>query len=124
LYVVLRTRIMPRSGRDFDGRTSSTSLNTYSSSPGRTARGQLNSSKPTPRMPPAGLNSPSTISRMLIAAVCQPLAANPANGDCCAAASSRWNGCGSYALAKAKISSLSTRLRPLLKTCPTAKSSR
>ena len=47
------------------------------SSPGRTGRGQLRSSKPTPRMPPAGLNSPSTISRMVIAAVCQPLAASP-----------------------------------------------
>src|SRR5262249_51041549 len=52
--VVLRTRIMPRSGRDFDGRTSSTSLRTCNSSPGRTARGQLSSSKPTPKIPPAG----------------------------------------------------------------------
>ena len=75
------TRIMPRSGRDFDGRTSSISLLTRSSSPGRTGSGQLNWSKPTPRMPPAGLNSPSTISRMVIAAVCQPLAASPLNGD-------------------------------------------
>src|SRR5262245_57442900 len=39
---------MPRSGRDFDGRTSRISLSTCSSSPGRTGRGQLRSSKPTP----------------------------------------------------------------------------
>jgi hypothetical protein len=34
-------------------------------------------SNPVPTMPPAGLRSPSTIRRMVIAAVCQPLAANP-----------------------------------------------
>ena len=38
---MVRTWIMPRSGRDFDGRTSSTSLLACNSSPGRTGRGQL-----------------------------------------------------------------------------------
>src|SRR5713226_20907 len=47
------------------------------SSPGRTGRGQRNSSAPAPTMPPAGLRSLSTSSRMVMAAVCQPLAASP-----------------------------------------------
>src|SRR5213592_3832287 len=46
------------------------------SSPGRTGRGQRNSSAPAPTMPPAGLRSLSTRSRMVTAAVCQPLAAS------------------------------------------------
>ena len=32
-------------------------------------------------MPPAGLNSPSAMSRMVSAAVCQPLAAKPRNTE-------------------------------------------
>jgi hypothetical protein len=49
--VVVRTLISPCSGRDFHRRTSSTSLSTHRSSPGRTGRGQRNSSKPAPTMP-------------------------------------------------------------------------
>src|SRR5712691_3560251 len=75
--VVVRTLIRPWSGRDCDGRISSTSLSIRSSSPGRTGRGQRHSSKPAPTMPPAGVKSLSTRSRMVTAAVCQPLAASP-----------------------------------------------
>src|SRR5712691_2465065 len=52
--VVVRTLSSPWSGRDCDGRTSSTSLSTRSSSPGRTGRGQRHASTPVPTMPPAG----------------------------------------------------------------------
>jgi hypothetical protein len=82
-------------GRRLDGRTSSTSLSVRRSSPGRTGRGHWSSSKPAPTMPPAGLKSLSTSSRMVTAAVCQPLAASPPNIVSRAAPSSRWNGCGS-----------------------------
>ncbi len=60
--VLLRTR--------FDGRTSITSHSTRNSSPGRTGRGQRHSSRPAPTMPPAGLSSVSTSSRIVTAAVC------------------------------------------------------
>jgi hypothetical protein len=40
--------------------------------PGRTGFGQRNSSNPAPMTPPVGLSSPSTRSRMIRAAVCQP----------------------------------------------------
>src|SRR5438128_986107 len=44
--------MIPCVGRDFDGRTSSTSPSMQSSSPGRTGKGQRNSSKPAPTIPP------------------------------------------------------------------------
>src|SRR6267143_3348399 len=75
-------------------------------------------------IPPAGFNSLSTRSRMVIAAVCHPLAANPRNIEPRAASSSRWKGCGSNSAAKVLIRSFSTRRRPEPKVCPTAKSSR
>src|SRR5262249_51659829 len=53
LNVVVRTFTRPCAGRDFDGRTARISLSRWSSSPGRTGRGQRNSSKPAPRMPSA-----------------------------------------------------------------------
>src|SRR5262249_17128535 len=58
--VVVRSLISPWFGFDRDGRTSSTSLSTRNSSPGRTGFGQRNSSNPAPMTPPAGLSSPST----------------------------------------------------------------
>src|SRR5439155_6403583 len=122
--VVVRTLINPWSGRDLDGRTSSTSLSTRSSSPGRTGRGQRNSSKPAPTMPPAGFRSLSTRSLMVTAAVCQPLAASPPNIVSRAASSSRWKGCGSKSAAKVLMRSLSMRSCPDRKVWPTAKSSR
>jgi hypothetical protein len=71
--VVVRTLISPCSGRDFERLTSRTSLSRRLSSPGRTGRGWRNSSKPAPTMPPAGLGSVSTKSRVVTAAVDQPL---------------------------------------------------
>jgi hypothetical protein len=61
---------------------------------------------------------------MVKAAVCHPLAARPLKKDFAAAASSRWNGCGSYAAANCLIAAASTRIRPDRYFCPTAKSSR
>jgi hypothetical protein len=116
--VVVRTFIRPWFGSDFDGRTSSTSLSIRSSSPGRTGRGQRNSSNPAPTMPPAGLSSLPTRSRMVRAAVCQPLATNPWKIVSCGAASSRWKGCGSNSAAKALICSLLIRSRQELKSAP------
>jgi len=52
-------------------------------------------SPPAPMMAPASGNPLSTRRRMVIAAVCQPLAANPANSVPFAFSSSRWKGCGS-----------------------------
>src|SRR5881396_1691563 len=75
-------------------------------------------------IPPAGFNSLSTSSRMVIAAVCQPLAANPPKIEPRAASSSRWKGCGSNSAAKVLIRSFSTRRRPEPNVCPAAKSSR
>jgi hypothetical protein len=66
--VVVRSLTSPCSVRDFDGRTSSTSLSRLSSSPGRTGRGQA-ISPPAPTTPPASFRSPSTRSRMVKAGV-------------------------------------------------------
>jgi hypothetical protein len=82
-------------------------------------RGQRNSSNPAPTMPPAGLGSLSTSTRIVIAAVCQPLAARPRNTLSRAVLSSRWNGCGSNSAAKALIRSASTRNAPEPKVWPT-----
>ena len=46
-------------------------------SPGRTGRGHRSSSAPAPIEPPAILSSLSTISLIVRAAVCQPLATRP-----------------------------------------------
>jgi len=75
-------------------------------------------------MPPAIGAPPSTRSRMVSAAVCQPLAASPPNSVAFAAVSSRWNGWGSYWAAKLFISAVSTRRLAERKICPAAKSSR
>ena len=63
----------PRSGREREGRTSSTSHSTRSTSPGRVAEGQF-SSAPAPIMPPECPAASCASSRMVMAAVCQPLA--------------------------------------------------
>src|SRR5260370_295446 len=109
---------------DFEGLRWRASRSRWRSSPGRTGRAQRSWSSPAPRMPPAGWSSLSTRSRMVIAAVCQPLAASARNIEPRAASSSRWKGCGSNSAAKALIRSFSTRKRPEPKVCPTAKSSR
>lgn len=74
--VRLCTVIMPRSGRERDGVTASTSLSTVSVSPGRVGRGHF-SSPPAPINPPAMGMPLFTSSDMVIDAVCQPLAARP-----------------------------------------------
>ena len=51
-FVSLRTVAVPRSGRDFDGLSSSTSLTTVSTSPGRVGRGH-SMVPPEPMMPPS-----------------------------------------------------------------------
>jgi hypothetical protein len=78
--VVTRTVTTPCSGRERDGRVSMISISTRSTSPGRTGFDQI-SSPPVPRMPPAGRKSLATHSRIDKAAVCQPLAARPANTE-------------------------------------------
>jgi hypothetical protein len=52
-------------------------------------KGQRNSSNPAPTIPPAGLRSLSTSNFIVMAAVCQPLAARPRNIVLRAASSSR-----------------------------------
>ena len=79
--------MVPRSGRERDGVTSTTSLSTWSTSPGRVGAGQLNS-PPAPTKPPASGGPLSTFRRIVIAAVCQPLAAKPLKNVRSAACSS------------------------------------
>jgi len=50
--------------------------------------------------------------------VCQPLAMSPPNGPSAAATGSRWNGCGSYSLAKAMISASLIEKLPQSTVCP------
>jgi hypothetical protein len=65
-----------------------------------------------------------TRSRMVGAAVCQPLAARAPKNEPRAASSSRWNGCGSNWAASALIPAVSTRSVPDTCFCPGSKSSR
>jgi len=61
---------------------------------------------------------------MVTAAVCQPLAANPANSVPFALSSSRWKGCGSNWPANALICAASMTWVALANRRPTARSSR
>ena len=79
--------------RTNDGAISATLLSTRKASPGRAGLGHEISLPPP--MIPAARGTLSTSSFMVIAAVCHPLAASPAKIVLLAAASSRWNGCGS-----------------------------
>src|SRR5206468_6977334 len=63
-------------GRERDGRRSTISVSTVRTSSGRTTLGQRNSSTPRPMAPSAKFNV-CTNSRIVMAAVCQPLAINP-----------------------------------------------
>ena len=103
----MRTVSIPRSGRDRDGRIASIVLSAVSTSPGRVGCGQL-SSPPAPIAPPAIGSAPSVSSRMVIAAVCQPLATSSPKKLSRAAASSVWKGCGSNSAANALIASAVT----------------
>jgi len=81
----------PRLGSDFDTRTSVTSSSTWSRSPGRVGVGHARSIE-APMIPVANGRPVVTSSRMVMAAVCQPLAASPLKKVSCADSSSRWNG--------------------------------
>ena len=87
--VWVRILMIPWSGRDFDGRTSRTSETMCSVSPGRTGRGHLSLLGSGSDQPPAIRRSPSTINRIVRAAVCQPLATSPPKKVAAAARSSR-----------------------------------
>ena len=65
----------------------------------------------------------SHIMRIAIAQVCQPLAERRPKSEASAAASSRWNGCGSNSRAKARTASRVTGMWPNSRTLPTGKSS-
>src|SRR3984893_7545057 len=67
---------MPRSARERDGLTSTTSVSTRKASPGRVGFGQL-SVPPVPISSPASRSPPVTSSLIVRDAVCQPLAARP-----------------------------------------------
>ena len=114
---------MPRSGREREGVDWITSLTTWITSPGRVGMGQL-ISPPAPTMPPAIGAPPSTMRRIVIAMVCQPLAARPLKSVAFAASSSRWNGCGSKSRAKALISGAVTCFVALVNRAPTGRSSK
>ena len=75
-------------GREREGVNSSTSLTTVSVSPGRVGLGQL-ISPPLPMIPPRSGRPDSTSNFIVIAAVCQPLAANPPNSVALAASPSK-----------------------------------
>ena len=95
---VIRVRTMPRSGLLRDGITATTSVSHRSTSPGKTGVSQRSSSIPAaPRLPPTSPSAPmlATIIAIVIAVLCQPLAAIRPKCVCAAAASDRWKGCGS-----------------------------
>ena len=81
------------SGLDFDGRISVISLNTFSAMPGRVGRGHVISVLAP--ISPSASGTLSTCRRMVIAIVCQPLAASVSKMVPAAPSSLRWNGCGS-----------------------------
>ncbi len=120
----MRTRTVPRDGSNMDGVTSITSQCSRSVSPGLTGRGQRNSSTPVPMMPCEN-GSVLTMSCMVTAVVCQPLATSFLKKVAPALASSRWNGCGSNSPANLLIEPASTTARASeVNTCPGARSSR
>ena len=94
LSVVVRTRTRPWPGLLIDGRTSTISPSSRSSSPGRSGFGQRSSSTPPPITPPA-IGSAWTTRLIVSEAVCQPLATRPWKKVDWAEASSVWKGCGS-----------------------------
>ena len=87
LRVTLSISSMARSGLEREGVISKMVLVTCSTSSGRVGCAQLISA-PAPMMPLVK-GRLCTIRRMVMATVCQPLAAKPPNGLCCAVSSSR-----------------------------------
>src|SRR5271166_7194845 len=90
-----RVRTMPRSGFERERLASRTVTRIRSTSPGRTGRTQRNSSMPgEPRLARLGRNR-STRSRIMMVAVCHPLAINPPKLPWAAASGSTCISCGS-----------------------------
>ncbi|MEA2925733.1 MAG: hypothetical protein QOD25_2855 [Alphaproteobacteria bacterium] len=110
LSVVIRTRTIPRDGCSLDGVTARISQCRCRVSPGRTGRGHRNSSTPLPMMP-WDSGKASTISCIVIAVVCHPLATISPKKVVCAAASSRWKGCRSNSPENRLIEAASTTAR-------------
>ena len=102
---------MPRSGFDLDGVMLSISLSTCKVLPGQVGLGHVISVLAPIRPPANGTLSVSR--RMVMAAVCQPLAASEPKNESFAASSSVWNGCGSKSAAKRLICSASSVCGPL-----------
>jgi hypothetical protein len=119
-----RISTTPISGRERDGRAPSVVRRTLSRSPGLTGFSQSIESIPGDPCALERRNTSSQLMRIISAALCQPEAISPAAIDSRAAASSRWNGCGSNSRANSTISSAVTTRSPNSTTSPTGKSSK
>ena len=89
-----------------------------SSSPGRTGGSQRNSSIPGEARLDAGDRKCVAKSRIITAAVCQPLAISPPKWPRAAAAGSVCIACGSYCRANSRISAPLTMTGPPSNTAP------
>ena len=123
LRVSLRMTTIPMDDRRSEPSTSTISLTTRRTSPGRVGRTHF-SSAPAPTRPPA-IGSPSMTRRRIVStATCQPLATSPPKKPSAAHSSSRCKGCGSKSVAKLLIASASILNDPLSKVRPTSRSSK
>ena len=96
---------VPMYGRDREGFLSSTVLFMCSVSPGNTGLVQRNSSMPGEPREAESAGRLSTVMRMAMAHVCQPLAIKPPKCVAAPASWERWKGCGSNFVANLIISS-------------------
>jgi hypothetical protein len=92
-------------------------------SPANTGFSQRRFSSPGEPMLAARERKLSTVSRIAMAQVCQPLAHRPPNTERAPASSSRWKGCGSNWRANCAISSAVGVTVPSWRTEPGTKSS-
>ncbi len=116
--------MIPQPGFVSLSRTAITSRRKRSRSPGRTGCSHFRFSNPSPKVPGAGRYPVPTISiRIVMLAVCHPLAISPpvifaaATGSVCI-------GCGSNLSANAIISASSIVTSGLSRVCPATKSSK
>src|SRR5215471_8935073 len=124
LSVVMRTRTVPRVGRNLDSWTSMISQWSRKVSPGRTGRGQRSSSTPLPMMP-SDSGSVWMMSCIVSAVVCHPLAISSLKKVEGATVSLKCQGCGSNSPPNRLIASASTTARASdVNTCPGVRSSR
>src|SRR5579883_545206 len=124
LRAVLLKVTMPVSGRLFETRASITSTSSITSSPGRNGASQRTSLTPGEPSEAVRVMKPSHSMRIMSEQRCQPEPDSPLSMDLAAAASSRCIGCGSYSLAKARMSSRVTCCSPKLPKRPGGKSSK